>query len=179
VTSGTGLGLSTVYGIVKQLGGGVTVTSAPGKGSQFTVYLPRIEVPAEKRVSAPRLDGSLSGDETLLVVEDQAPLRRAIARALRDYGYTVLEAADGADALRVAAESKSLDLVVTDVVMPKMRGPELARRLRETRPSVRVLYVSGYADDASIVVDEPGVALLTKPFAPDALARKVRDVLDA
>lgn len=179
---GTGLGLSTVYGIVKQHRGYVDVTSDVGRGSSFGVYLPRIESrpTPERPTSKERLrPGSR---ETVLFVEDEVALRDLIHRVLTKGGYTVLAAADGLEALAlVESHPGRIDLVVTDVIMPRMSGPELAARLRTRYPAIRILYVSGYTADqlrsqtAALGAD---AALLAKPFTSDGLLRKVREVLD-
>jgi two-component system, cell cycle sensor histidine kinase and response regulator CckA len=178
---GTGLGLATVYGIVKQSGGSVELDSAPGRGTTFQIYLPRVEeaVPARKSPSgefkAPR------GTETLLLVDDDAAVRSLCRLALQTFGYQVLDAADGAAALLLSeAYQARIHLLVTDVVMPGMNGRELANRLTKLRPGLKVLYVSGYTDDAVVRngVAAGGVAFLAKPITPGMLARKVRQVLD-
>jgi two-component system cell cycle sensor histidine kinase/response regulator CckA len=175
-SGGAGLGLSTVYGIVKQSNGGIVVASELEKGSALSVFLPAISGTVERRVSDRHLGEADSGTETLLVVEDQRSLRSAIARALKDLGYRVLEAGDPNEALReAAAHDGAIDLLLTDVVMPHMRGPELARRVVESRPGLKVLYMSGYPDDTLL---DRGVSFLAKPFSPDLLGRKVRELLD-
>ena len=181
VGKGTGLGLSTVYGIVKQHAGHISVESVLGSGSTFTIYLPRVDMTSEA-ASLPRPSPhSPRGTETLLLVEDEDDVRAVARESLALYGYTVLEARDGEDALRIAgAEGGRIDLMVTDVVMPGMNGRELAERLLAIRPHTRVLYVSGYTDDALSqhgILDQ-ALAFLAKPFAPETLARKVRQVLD-
>jgi two-component system, cell cycle sensor histidine kinase and response regulator CckA len=181
VGKGTGLGLSTVYGIVKQHSGHISVESVVGSGSTLSVYLPRVETVSEAP-SLPRPSlHSLGGTETVLLVEDEEDVRAVARESLTMYGYTVLEARDGEDALRVAGgESGHIDLMVTDVVMPGMNGRELAERLLAIRPRTRVLYVSGYTDDALSqhgILDQE-LAFLAKPFAPETLARSVRQVLD-
>ena len=177
---GVGLGLSTVYGIVKQSGGWIWVESAPGMGTTFRVYLPPTEaLPATAPAPAPAV--RLPATETVLLVEDQEDVRRLAAQVLRGRGYTVLEAGGGDQALAMAATHPfPIHLVVTDVVMPGMRGPEVVARLLARQPSLRVLYISGYTDD---VMTEPGSGglggpLLEKPFTPQALAARVRAVLD-
>ncbi|HEV8400854.1 MAG TPA: MASE1 domain-containing protein [Gemmatimonadales bacterium] len=178
---GTGLGLATVYGIVKQTGGYIWVESAPQQGTTFKILLPRTEVPGpdyEQQVVSPSLDGQ----ETILLVEDQADVLRVMRRGLEGLGYTVLAAKGGPEALALAARHDGeIDLLVTDVVMPGMNGRDLALGLAATRPEMRVLYVSGYPDQSIVHQGllAPGLAFLQKPFAPDALARKIREVLKA
>jgi signal transduction histidine kinase len=172
---GTGLGLSTVYGIVKEASGGIAVTTAAGQGSSFVVYLPRVDAPPSPRVSHARVEETPRGAERVLVVEDQGPLRDVLAQTLREMGYDVVVAKDATEAIRIAEESlATVDLLLTDVILPRMRGPELAVRLREMRPGLKVLFMSGYTDGGAIPED---AALLTKPFAPEELARKIREVL--
>jgi CheY-like chemotaxis protein len=178
---GTGLGLSTVYGIVKQAGGAIDVASELGKGSRFDIYLPRAQ-PLARRAGERRTAPALRGSETLLVVEDQEPLRRLVAHVLRDFGYTVLEARDAADAIAIARKRDvEVHLLLTDVVMPKMRGPELATEVRAERPQTKVLFMSGYMDDESLARGDGGQPppLIAKPFSPEALARRIREVLDS
>ena len=179
---GTGLGLSTVYGIVKQSGGFIWVDSEVGVGTTFRIYLPRVGAPAEATTAAPASPVAPRGSETILLVEDEPALRAVARRALERQGYTVLDAGDAETALQVGAEhAERLQLVITDVVMPGTSGPELAGQLASAHPHLRVLYMSGYTDDAIVQhgVLEPGVAFLQKPFSPTSLARKVREVLDA
>jgi signal transduction histidine kinase/ActR/RegA family two-component response regulator len=179
---GTGLGLSTVYGIARQAGGGVAVTSAPGRGSEFRVYLPRVE----RRPPGDRLaDSSTSaptGHETILLVEDQRAFRAMVREVLASLGYSVLVASDAPDAVRIARTYEgAIQVLLTDVVMPKMSGPQVADAVAALRPGVRVLYMSGYADDAVLGAADlgPGAAFVHKPFAPDVLARRLRALLDA
>jgi CheY-like chemotaxis protein len=179
---GTGLGLATVYGIVKQSGGSIFVYSEREHGTTFKIFLPRAAHGAEVVSVQPHPSGALRGSETILLVEDQ-PEVRAVARAtLTRHGYTVLEASRGEEALQIVLDHHDeIHLLLTDVVMPAMSGRELARRLLRRRPHVRVLYTSGYTDAAIVHHDviESGVAFIEKPFTPASLLRKVREVLDA
>jgi PAS domain S-box-containing protein len=184
---GTGLGLSTVLGIVQQSGGHVTIESAPSRGATFRIYLPRTDETraASAPAAAPRAAGARStprgGSETILLVEDEGQLRVLARDILRGAGYQVLDAPNAAEALRVAERHAGpVHLLLTDVVMPHTGGRELARRLAASRPRMRVLYMSGYTDDAIVqhgVVD-PGISFLPKPITPDALLGKVREALD-
>jgi PAS domain S-box-containing protein len=178
---GTGLGLATVYGIVKQSGGYIWVYSEPGQGATFKVYLPRVE-PAGEPVAAPQPPaGALGGTETILLAEDEAAVRNLARRVLEKHGYKLLLAATGRDGVQVAEQHAApIDLLVTDVVMPEMGGRELAQRLTALQPGLKVLYLSGYTDDAIVHhgVLDAGVAFLQKPFKPDDLVRKIRAVLD-
>jgi two-component system, cell cycle sensor histidine kinase and response regulator CckA len=179
---GTGLGLAMVYGFVKQSGGHVEVRSELGRGTTFTLYLPRAEAAAHPPRPAPELDRPSTGAETVLLVEDEASVRRLSARVLRSRGYTVLEASDGEEAERIAVEHPGpIHVVLTDLVMPRMSGGQLAGVLARIRPRLRILFMSGYTDEALVRqgVDESSVDFLPKPFGPDELARKVREVLDA
>ena len=180
VGKGTGLGLSTVYGIIKQSGGYVWVYSEVGIGSSFKVYLPRVDAPAE--ISPPvSLHPSHRGTETVLLVEDEDGVRALVRQVLHKHGYNVLEARNGGEALLMCERHQgSIDMLLTDVVLEQMGGRELAERLLKIRPEMKVLYVSGYADDAIVHhgVLKAGTAFLQKPFTTDALARKVRFVLD-
>ena len=178
---GTGLGLATVYGIVKQSGGNIWCYSEPGQGTAFKIYLPRVDEAVESLEPAPPAAEPQRGTETVLLVEDEDELRSVAREILEMYGYAVLEAQRPDDALLIAERhSGPIHVLVTDVVMPKMNGRDLARRLAPLRPETRVLYISGYTDEAIVRhgVLDPGTAFLEKPFTPDELARKVREVLD-
>jgi PAS domain S-box-containing protein len=178
---GTGLGLATVYGIVKQSGGYIWVYSEPGQGTTFKIYLPSVEKAVETASPGPMAVTSIGGWETILLTEDEAAVRKLVQCILTTHGYTVIEAGNGVEALSVFAQhTAAIHLVITDVVMPVMGGRELASRLVSARPDTRILYLSGYADNAVVRhgVLEPGCAFLQKPFSKDALLRKVREVLD-
>ncbi|MFN0166475.1 MAG: PAS domain S-box protein [Bryobacteraceae bacterium] len=178
---GTGLGLSTVYGIVQQNRGRIAVDSEVGNGSSFRVYLPRHIEPGSDSLLAGPEARPVSGNESILLVEDEPDVRRVIREMLKRQGYQVVEAADAESALEFVREHQGkIDLLVTDVVIPGANGRELAAQLRAMRPDLRVLYISGYTDDAILQnrILSPGVLFLQKPFTPDLLARKVREALD-
>ena len=178
---GTGLGLATVYGIVKQSGGFIWVYSEPNQGTTFKIYLPRVEepfVPAQQSIEE---GPNLRGSETVLVVEDEDDVRELVGSFLRNSGYAVLEAANGVEGLLVAArQNGKIDLLLTDIVMPKMGGWELADRLTDARPGLNVLYMSGYSEYVAtpLAIREYHGAFLQKPFSIGKLARKIRETLD-
>jgi PAS domain S-box-containing protein len=177
---GTGLGLAMVYGFVKQSGGHIEVTSAPGAGTSFTVYLP-VSAQAEAIEASARAPQALArGTETVLVVEDEPSVRALIRGLLRFNGYTVLEAADGAAGLALAANTDvRIDVLLADLVMPRLGGQQLAGLLKSTRPDMRVVFMSGYTDQSlEIDMSDASAVFLQKPFTPQDLARKLREVLD-
>ncbi len=177
---GTGLGLATVYGIVKQSGGKVWVYSEPGRGTTFKIYLPAVHASLESKEASAAMAAS-RGSETIVLVEDEDSLRRIARTVLETRGYNVLVASSGAEALQMlASHAGPIDLLVTDTVMPGMSGRSLSHRVREAYPGTRVLLMSGYSQDAVVLHGElgPGTAFLQKPFVPNMLARKVREALD-
>jgi CheY-like chemotaxis protein len=174
---GTGLGLSTVYGILEQSGGHVRVTTAPGEGTSFEIYLPESER-EELRGAAQAEARPSGGSETILLVEDEPSVRDIARRTLEASGYNVLAAANGNDALQLCTvHSEHIDLMVTDVVMPQMRGTELARRVAHIRPGLPVLYMSGYTDSSLELDGGASVAFLQKPFTLDAFRTAVREAV--
>jgi hypothetical protein len=179
-SKGTGLGLSTVFGIVKQSGGGIWLHSEPNQGSTFKVFFPSAQEPAELVRS---VDSALElrGSETILLVEDDDQVRSVTSDILRRNGYQVIEARNAGEALLQCEKQGPIDLMLTDVVMPQMSGPELAARLSADRPGMRVLCMSGYTDDnfARSALLEPKLSFLQKPITMASLTAKVREVLDA
>ena len=180
---GTGLGLSIVYGIVKQNGGEITVQSEVGKGTEFTIYLPHAgaALPVETPVEEPVVESVSGAGETILLVEDEPGVRKLVRQMLVQQGYQVLEAGSGPEALALAQRHPGpIHLLLTDVVMPQLNGRELAEQLQALRPGIKLIYMTGYTEDAVVRhgVSTAGVVCLQKPFLPDTLARKVREVLD-
>ncbi len=179
---GTGLGLATVYGIVKQSRGFILVESAPGKGATFKIYFPVVSGDAEELEKKDMLREFRGGNETILLVEDEHVVRSMLSTSLRTYGYFVLESENGEEAIRIREQygRNDIHLLITDVIMPGMSGKTLAEKLVKTSPATKVLYISGYTDDAIVRhgVVEKGISFLQKPFAPNELARKVREILD-
>jgi CheY-like chemotaxis protein len=178
---GTGLGLATVYGIVKQNGGYIRIESEPGQGTSVRIFLPLVPEEADE-LDRPATAPPAGGTETILLVEDEPSLRHLASAALRGYGYNVLEAGDSFEALRLCdAHQGPIHLLLADFILPGMRADELASRAVKVHPESRVLYMSGYTDDALVRdgILQPGVALLQKPFETSVLARRVREILDA
>jgi CheY-like chemotaxis protein len=178
---GTGLGLSTVYGIVQQSNGHVSVDSKPGVGTTFTISLPRVDDSGEpaEQTAPPKVVG---GSETILLVEDEDGVRRLVKHILDSRGYRVLDAASGPDALVIFEQHRGeIDLLLTDIVMPRMNGRELAQQILQAEPDMKIVYMSGYTDDMLIQTGalRPGTSFLQKPLKPDALAGRIREVLDA
>jgi CheY-like chemotaxis protein len=175
---GTGLGLSTVYGIVKQSGGSIWVYSEPGHGTTFKVYLPAVQ--DTEALERPRPGRTHpNGTETIMIVEDEEPLRKLVAERLRARGYNVLVAESGVHALQLADDNR-IDLLLTDVVMPHTSGPELAEQICTRQPATQVLFMSGYADEAVVRNGalNPGATFLEKPFSSSELAQRVRETID-
>jgi signal transduction histidine kinase len=180
-SGGTGLGLATVYGIVKQSGGHIEVESKPGEGSTFTLYFPKahaLEIVGQR--AARERKAPSTGSETILLIEDLSELRETIATMLRTKGYRVLQARDGVDAVNVAASHFApIDLILTDVVMPILNGPEAVRKIRMRRPGVKAIYITGYTDQSAADKDlSSNSVTVEKPIYPEALMAKIREVLD-
>jgi len=178
---GTGLGLATVFGIVKQSNGHITVYSEPGIGTTFRIYLPKVATDCDSQINEQPQPPSRRGTETVLVVEDEGIVRNLTCRILRAQGYEVLEATNGKDALAICnRHPEPIHLILTDVVMPEMSGRQLCGHLRDRQNQAKVLFMSGYTDDAVVRhgILEAETNFIQKPFSPTALVRKVRDVLD-
>jgi CheY-like chemotaxis protein len=178
---GTGLGLSTVYGIVKQSGGYIYCDSSPGDGTSFVIYFPRMSGDSEQERTRQPSAARRSGTETVLLVEDEDALRGFVRSTLEKNGYTVIDAQDGVSALDLlSADNRAFDILVTDVVMPRMGGHELAQRLLQARPGTRVLYMSGYSEEAILPPRAAGqkVDLIRKPFDAEGFLTRLRQVLD-
>jgi CheY-like chemotaxis protein len=178
---GTGLGLSTVYGIVKQSGGNIWVYSEFGRGTTFKIYLPQVDEPLEELREKVEAKDLPRGVETVLIVEDDKEVRKIAVRILENQGYKVLEASQGSEALSLCKEHrKPIHLMLVDVVMPGLDGRELAERVKSLHPGMKVLYMSGYTDNAIIHhgVLEKGMNYIQKPFTLEGLGRKIREVLD-
>jgi len=181
-SKGTGLGLSIVYGTVNQSGGSITVSSKPGEGTTIQIYLPRVEEVIKTVELAEELPGSSQGDETILVVEDDNAVRRMTREFLTIKGYTVKEASNGAEAIEfLENHPEPIDLVLTDVLMPGMKGRELGERLAELRMGIKILYMSAHTEDTVMDYEmlPPGTSFIEKPFSPEELVSKVREVLVA
>jgi two-component system cell cycle sensor histidine kinase/response regulator CckA len=179
---GTGLGLATVYGIIKQSGGNIYVYSEPGHGTTFKIYLPVVGEDSPWQRPRQAAKAADRGTETILLVEDESAVRALSRFILQSLGYTVLEAASGSEAIRICKRSRQpIHLLVSDVVMPEMGGRQVAEAVTALLPGIRVLYLSGYTDDAVVRhgVLQADTAFLQKPFSPPALAAKVREVLNA
>lgn len=181
---GTGLGLSVVYNIARSCGGHVRVSSEPGRGSTLRVFFPRVATFPPQLPVGTTVKTSRAGKETILVAEDQPDLRWMICQFLQELGYSVLEAKDGGDAVALAEQYKgTIDVLLTDIVMPHIRGSEVARRLSASRPNMKVIFMSGYTEGGFGVApgeeQRPETALLQKPFQLDSLALKIREVLGA
>jgi len=179
--SGTGLGLAMVYGIVKQSGGGIRVTSSPGQGTSFKIYFPGTDAALSPSVEANPQIVQPRGHETILVVEDEDIVRRVVVKKLRQLGYTVLEAENGAEALKLFEQHReNIHLLITDVIMPGLNGRELAGKIRETKAGLLVLYMSGYSQDVITSNGNlnPGLSFLKKSAIKTDLSLKVRELLD-
>jgi nitrogen-specific signal transduction histidine kinase len=177
---GTGLGLSTVYGTIDQSGGSITVSSKPGEGTTIQIFLPRVEETIQTVEVAEELPGASHGEETILVVEDDDAVRRMTREFLTIKGYTVKEASSGLEAIEfLGNHTETVDLVLTDVIMPGMKGRELGGRLAAIRTGIKILYMSAHTEDTVMDLDMivPGTAFIEKPFSPEELASKVREVL--
>ena len=179
---GSGLGLSTTYAIVRHQHGEIVVDSTPGKGSCFEVYFPAVDSPYVVREEPAVEEIPAEGTETVLVAEDEEGVRKLVCEVLEEFGYTVLQAEDGAAALEIAAEEgRKIDLLLSDVVMPRVNGIELTKRMKRQFPDLKVVLMSGYADDSTIpdTIQKLGAPFLPKPFSPGTLTQTLRMVLDS
>jgi CheY-like chemotaxis protein len=179
---GTGLGLATVYGIIKQSGGYIYVQSEKNKGSIFYLYFPRVDEPLDSDIKTVKADTKFSGTETILVVEDQDEVRQLIVESLKHYGYQVFESPHGGSALLTCEQNPDkVDLIITDMVMPQMNGQQMVRRLLPLQPRAKVLFFSGYSEEmfSKQLVLDPGMVFIQKPFTPMELLRKIREILDS
>jgi CheY-like chemotaxis protein len=178
---GTGLGLSTVFGIVRQSAGAISLYSEPGKGTSFKIYLPSAKQAADTAVPRPAVARILRGTETILLVEDEEAVRRLAHSILQRNGYEVLEAQSGGEAFLICQQERRIDLLLTDVIMPHTSGAQLVAWVHTIRPELKVLYMSGYTENAAVLqaVLRSEVAFVQKPLTPDALLAKIREVLDA
>ncbi|MBI2472780.1 MAG: response regulator, partial [Planctomycetes bacterium] len=181
VGKGTGLGLASVYGIVKQHGGYINVKSEPAKGATFSIYLPLVKLEAEKGRGGSRIVLSRGGTETVLLAEDEPEVRELIKMVFEHAGYTVIEAVDGEDALKKFSENKDyVDLLVLDVIMPGKNGKEVYEAIKKMKPRMKALFMSGYSEDVIRKRDflDKGFDCILKPSSPDYLLEKVREILD-
>jgi len=181
-SEGTGLGLATAYGAVKQANGSIEVYSETGRGTTFKIYLPAVNEKAHALESDKNNEILLTGNETVLLVEDELMVRNLAVRLLGKMGYRVIEAANGKDALKLASDfSEKIDLLMTDVVMPGMNGRQLSENLKEIHPETKVLFTSGYTENiiAHHGVVEKGLNFIGKPYSMNLLARKIRETLDS
>jgi len=179
---GTGLGLATVYGIIKQSGGYIYVSSELKKGTTFNIYFPRVDGPLDSDKKAAVADNQLTGDETILVVEDQGEVRQLILESLKFYGYNVLESPHGGSALLTCEKNPGkIDLIISDLVMPQMNGQELVERLKPLQPQMKVMFISGYSEEmfSERHILDPEILFIQKPFTPLEMLRKVREILDS
>jgi CheY-like chemotaxis protein len=183
IGSGTGLGLSMIYGFARQSGGQVRLHSVPGQGTTVTIYLPRDGHAAQPEAVPASLSDAprATGAETVLVVDDEESIRMLVTETLGDLGYRAIEAADGPAALRALSGDRHVDLLVTDVGLPGMNGRQLADAIRSTRPGLKVLFITGYAENAVLNHGhlEAGMHVITKPFAMEALASRIREIITA